>query len=97
MLTKRHWQEPVNRRKFLDSFAEQRGFDPLLPENWYSVVAEDILKEKVGRGVKRGRGRGVRGRGRKFSCGIYIYMLGRSQISSLVQRFSGSGDHDHLS
>jgi hypothetical protein len=29
------WHEPDARRKFFESYAKQKGFDPLIPENWY--------------------------------------------------------------
>ena len=29
-----YWDDPENRRRFLLSFAEKEGFDPLQPTNW---------------------------------------------------------------
>lgn len=35
------------RRDFFDAFAEKHNFDPLTPENWYSINENDILSDKV--------------------------------------------------
>lgn len=35
------------KRMFFEEFAQKKGFDPLVPKNWYSVTHNDILKEKV--------------------------------------------------
>eukprot|EP00026_Physarum_polycephalum_P002865 Phypoly_transcript_02874.p1 GENE.Phypoly_transcript_02874~~Phypoly_transcript_02874.p1 ORF type:complete len:846 (+),score=138.45 Phypoly_transcript_02874:54-2591(+) len=32
-----YWTDVKNRRKFFEDVARKRGFDPLIPENWYSV------------------------------------------------------------
>jgi hypothetical protein len=32
------WKEFANRRKYFVQFAEKNGFDPLVPENWYSAI-----------------------------------------------------------
>ena len=32
---------------FFDFYAKQNGFDPLVPEHWYKVKAEKLLKYKV--------------------------------------------------
>eukprot|EP00026_Physarum_polycephalum_P001768 Phypoly_transcript_01770.p1 GENE.Phypoly_transcript_01770~~Phypoly_transcript_01770.p1 ORF type:complete len:893 (+),score=154.72 Phypoly_transcript_01770:58-2736(+) len=46
------WGNPSNRRKFLERFAEEKGFDPLLAENWYSVhIGEIDAFEKGGRTI----------------------------------------------
>lgn len=39
MKTEEFWQNFVNQRKFLVSFAQQRGFDPLKPENWHEFLS----------------------------------------------------------
>lgn len=31
----------------MDEFAAKKGFDPLIPENWYSVTREEIEAAKV--------------------------------------------------
>ena len=36
-----------NRRRFFEGYAEQRGFDPLSPQNWYLQSKRDILATKV--------------------------------------------------
>jgi hypothetical protein len=33
---------PQNRRKFFENYAKNNGFDPLIPENWYSVTTESV-------------------------------------------------------
>lgn len=40
-------ENPENKRKFLDNFAKQRGFDPLIAENWYTIQISDIKEEQV--------------------------------------------------
>jgi hypothetical protein len=32
-----HWLDPNNRRNLLNSFARDKGFDPLIASNWYSL------------------------------------------------------------
>jgi hypothetical protein len=34
-------------RNFLLTFAQNNGFDPLIPENWYSVTLAEIWSHKV--------------------------------------------------
>lgn len=34
--------DALKRRIFFETFAKEKGFDPLLPENWYSVKYMDI-------------------------------------------------------
>lgn len=36
-----------NRKQFFVSYAREHGFDPLIPENWYSVDPKSILNDKV--------------------------------------------------
>lgn len=43
----KYWLENDNRRKFFIDYAEQSGFDPLVPENWYSVSGVDVMNFKV--------------------------------------------------
>lgn len=31
----------------MESFAEYKGFDPLVPSNWYSLVLDEFLSFKV--------------------------------------------------
>eukprot|EP00026_Physarum_polycephalum_P002930 Phypoly_transcript_02939.p1 GENE.Phypoly_transcript_02939~~Phypoly_transcript_02939.p1 ORF type:complete len:825 (+),score=95.05 Phypoly_transcript_02939:89-2563(+) len=37
-----YWSSAENRRKFFVEFAKQNNFDPLLPENWYSVPKQKL-------------------------------------------------------
>ena len=37
------WFHSENRRQAFNSFAKQRGFDPLVAHNWYSVGKKDFL------------------------------------------------------
>ena len=46
-LSGQHWKQPQNRRKFFTDFAAKSGFDPLVADNWYSIVKETIQAEKV--------------------------------------------------
>eukprot|EP00026_Physarum_polycephalum_P001288 Phypoly_transcript_01289.p1 GENE.Phypoly_transcript_01289~~Phypoly_transcript_01289.p1 ORF type:complete len:982 (+),score=115.84 Phypoly_transcript_01289:110-3055(+) len=39
------WHDVGNRRKFFDDFAASQGFDPLLPQNWYSVKRRSFTNE----------------------------------------------------
>jgi hypothetical protein len=41
------WHEIRNRRKFFESYAKRKGFDPLNPENWYSFAKKKLLAHKV--------------------------------------------------
>ena len=36
-----------NCKRFLDDFAASQGFDPLLPQNWYPISTNQVLKSKV--------------------------------------------------
>lgn len=46
ILTENYWAVKANRVKFFDEYARKRGFDPLVPENWYNIN-DDIFQEKV--------------------------------------------------
>lgn len=35
-----------NRRAYFDDYAKRHGFDPLIPENWYSLGSLNVFKEK---------------------------------------------------
>ena len=45
----RHWtaKKGKNMRRFFEDFAKRHNFDPLAPENWYSISRMTILEEKV--------------------------------------------------
>lgn len=47
ILTEGHWEEEQNRKKFFDTIASENSFDPLVPNNWYSVSKSGVLKYKV--------------------------------------------------
>ena len=38
---------PVMRRKFFETYARKKGFDPLIPENWYRQSRTEIRSAKV--------------------------------------------------
>jgi hypothetical protein len=48
---KRHgyWtaEKGKNMRLFLEEFARQRNFDPLVAESWYAISKEDLSQYKV--------------------------------------------------
>eukprot|EP00026_Physarum_polycephalum_P001933 Phypoly_transcript_01936.p1 GENE.Phypoly_transcript_01936~~Phypoly_transcript_01936.p1 ORF type:complete len:910 (+),score=132.37 Phypoly_transcript_01936:109-2838(+) len=46
LLPSAHWQDPANQRHFFESFARDNQFDPLVPENWYTVRRDDLMKYK---------------------------------------------------
>lgn len=46
-LTVGYWEEILNRKDFFNNFAQRHAFDPLIPENWYSVSTEAILGMEV--------------------------------------------------
>ncbi len=37
----------LNRKQFFVEFAANKGFDPFVAQNWYSVSAKEILNSKV--------------------------------------------------
>eukprot|EP00026_Physarum_polycephalum_P002219 Phypoly_transcript_02224.p1 GENE.Phypoly_transcript_02224~~Phypoly_transcript_02224.p1 ORF type:complete len:937 (+),score=116.21 Phypoly_transcript_02224:57-2867(+) len=38
-----HWEEMANRRKLFIEIARERGFDPLVPSNWYPVSYNSLI------------------------------------------------------
>ncbi len=44
-LLENYWRSTENQRKFFIEFATQKGFDPLVPENWDKMPIEDILTQ----------------------------------------------------
>ena len=42
-----YWDSAKNRRRLFDRIAEENMFDPLLPENWYSLSPKLFLAHKV--------------------------------------------------
>lgn len=55
-VTDNFWKEATNRRQFFDEYARDRKFDPLVAENWYSVLYEDLVEHKGGSRVIRYHG-----------------------------------------
>lgn len=44
--------DPKQVRQMLESFAGAKGFNPLIPENWYNIEAQELLTIKVARFTK---------------------------------------------
>lgn len=42
-LTVSYYDDPVRRKEFFLRIAKERGFDPLVPENWYPLIRSDIV------------------------------------------------------
>eukprot|EP00026_Physarum_polycephalum_P002024 Phypoly_transcript_02028.p1 GENE.Phypoly_transcript_02028~~Phypoly_transcript_02028.p1 ORF type:complete len:915 (+),score=93.17 Phypoly_transcript_02028:73-2745(+) len=40
------WRQHTDRREFFVKFAQEAGFDPLVPHNWYSVAKHDLPPAK---------------------------------------------------
>ena len=40
-------QNPISRRSFFVNYARKKGFDPLIPDNWYCQVKRSVTAEKV--------------------------------------------------
>jgi len=54
----KYWDDAKNRKKFFDDFAWHYGFDALVPDHWYMVSTEVVLKtENVGAVLKYYRGK----------------------------------------
>lgn len=47
LLTDQRWGKIENRRKFFEDYAKEKGFDPLVPHNWYRLPRSDIADIKV--------------------------------------------------
>eukprot|EP00026_Physarum_polycephalum_P000419 Phypoly_transcript_00420.p1 GENE.Phypoly_transcript_00420~~Phypoly_transcript_00420.p1 ORF type:complete len:1013 (+),score=147.72 Phypoly_transcript_00420:21-3059(+) len=48
IITENKWRNPLNRRKFMDEYAAKKGFDPLIPENWYTIKGDDVVEAQGG-------------------------------------------------
>lgn len=48
---KGHWVNKDNCRQFFIDFAKEKGFDPMVPDNWKNVTQSQI-KEKGVRALK---------------------------------------------
>ena len=58
VILEKYFLDKANRRRFLDEYATEKRFDPLVPENWYGVQRDDVIKKvfwegEKGRRVKR--------------------------------------------
>lgn len=42
-----HWANKENRRLFFEKYAKDKGFDPLVPQNWYEANIVEIKHVKV--------------------------------------------------
>jgi hypothetical protein len=51
-----YYENDENQREFFINLAKTMGFDPLDPENWYTLALELILPHKVQKQTER-RGR----------------------------------------
>ncbi len=40
-----YWNSAENRRKFFLQFSKQKGFDPLIAENWDKITKKDIINQ----------------------------------------------------
>eukprot|EP00026_Physarum_polycephalum_P003078 Phypoly_transcript_03087.p1 GENE.Phypoly_transcript_03087~~Phypoly_transcript_03087.p1 ORF type:complete len:857 (-),score=123.40 Phypoly_transcript_03087:4-2394(-) len=47
------WQQKENRRKFFENYAKTKGFDPLIPNMWYSQPISEIMEQKGAYAVVR--------------------------------------------
>lgn len=47
MFVEGFWQEMGNRRKYLEDYAKEKGFNPLNPDPWYSVSLADFMSYKA--------------------------------------------------
>ena len=42
-----YWKDPARRRNFFETFAKKNSFNPLEPENWYSIRPEQVAAVPV--------------------------------------------------
>lgn len=75
-----HWREAKNTRNFLDKFAQENQFDPLVAGNWYPISTIAIRKAKVNIQYERERER----RGRVI---LYIYLLKMIQGRGILKYY----------
>eukprot|EP00026_Physarum_polycephalum_P000635 Phypoly_transcript_00636.p1 GENE.Phypoly_transcript_00636~~Phypoly_transcript_00636.p1 ORF type:complete len:901 (-),score=99.66 Phypoly_transcript_00636:59-2761(-) len=47
------WNDLRNQRKFFERVAQKKGFDPLVPSNWYKVTTVDLAEYKGGNVINR--------------------------------------------
>jgi len=46
VVPRQYWLDMNNRRRFFEKFAQQKRFNPLIPNNWYDVPSRTILAAK---------------------------------------------------
>eukprot|EP00026_Physarum_polycephalum_P001864 Phypoly_transcript_01867.p1 GENE.Phypoly_transcript_01867~~Phypoly_transcript_01867.p1 ORF type:complete len:897 (+),score=81.10 Phypoly_transcript_01867:37-2727(+) len=46
-IPKNYWKDKKNQRKVIESFAQEKGFDALVPSNWYDRSIRPLLKKKT--------------------------------------------------
>ena len=59
------WNELKSRRKLFETYARRNDFNPLVPENWYSIDAKSLVSDKV---ISIANFNGGGGRGRCQMC-----------------------------
>jgi hypothetical protein len=42
-----YWRNRAHVKKFFDTLASRKGFDPLMVENWYKYTKTELRKEEV--------------------------------------------------
>ena len=47
------YQDRSARRAFFVNYARKKGFDPLIPDNWYHQVKRSVVAEEVNTKTKR--------------------------------------------
>eukprot|EP00026_Physarum_polycephalum_P001081 Phypoly_transcript_01082.p1 GENE.Phypoly_transcript_01082~~Phypoly_transcript_01082.p1 ORF type:complete len:1032 (+),score=114.94 Phypoly_transcript_01082:178-3273(+) len=47
----KYWADVENQMRFFKQYAAQHGFDPLVPENWYSANLDDLANQKGARSI----------------------------------------------
>eukprot|EP00026_Physarum_polycephalum_P008336 Phypoly_transcript_08418.p1 GENE.Phypoly_transcript_08418~~Phypoly_transcript_08418.p1 ORF type:complete len:268 (+),score=33.53 Phypoly_transcript_08418:1-804(+) len=53
------WKSKVNRKRFFEDFARENGFEPLIPENWYSQSKMKIRNSRKADSVLKFHGNNV--------------------------------------
>lgn len=46
-ITGKTWRDLSNRKVFFEKLAYKKGFDPLVPTNWFGLSTTEVLDEKV--------------------------------------------------
>eukprot|EP00026_Physarum_polycephalum_P001074 Phypoly_transcript_01075.p1 GENE.Phypoly_transcript_01075~~Phypoly_transcript_01075.p1 ORF type:complete len:1059 (+),score=134.10 Phypoly_transcript_01075:98-3274(+) len=50
--TQKYWGSMSNRRRFFEKYASDQGFDPLVPDNWYTTRVDALEYKKGGATLK---------------------------------------------